>query len=1635
MAFDAGELVATLRMGALQAFVNDANTAKRTFVGIGSSADLAGSKSEGFGKRAQTGASLAAKGYQQAASSIETAAQKAVAAEGKAADARAKAGAAAARTAALVSQYGDLEAQAAKKPLAPLEQIQQARRQEAEAARIAGAAEVEASRAAEAALEKQRGQLKELGVGMTAFGVAAGAAFAIAVKQSADFSSSQAQLRALAKGDTDSAVQLASQMSQAGDAALTAGQQYGQTAQDVSKAEIELQKAGVGITEQLGGALPGALTLAAAGQVDVAEATSTAATAMTQFDLSARDIPHLADLLAAGSDKALGGVDDLSMGLKQGGLVASQMGLSIDDTVGTMSAFAQAGLIGSDAGTSFKTMLLALQSPSQQAQAYLDKYNITAYDSQGAFVGITNLAGQLQTKLGNLSQAQRDAALSTIFGSDAIRSANVLYNNGAGGIQDWIDKVNDSGFASRQAADKMDSLSGDATKLSSAFQNGLIKAGVELEPVLRLVAQGATAVLSAFDGAPPIVGGVALALVGIVAAAALSGGALLLLLPKIAAVRVAARDLAAADIPLLSAGLRKGTAAMGGFRGAASSAASVLGGPWGIALAAAGAALALYNKAVTDAQASTATLEAAGAQGAAGIDKLTQAAAQGQNEAQGWAGIISSSFDFTAESRTMDDLAVKLEHLSQSPLPAWLRTIGGQGDLAALQNTLGTLGTTLANVSQTNAPAAAQAFEALGKKYHLTAQAQGELLNQMSPYRDALEASATSAGLLTGKETDQEKTKKLLAYASKEAAGSLQEESDAGADAASQMSEIAGSGDAATTSVKDLANALKGLGSTQLDANAAQRDFEQAVDDAEKAVGKAAGGLNKLHTGFDLTSEAGRAGSEALDGIASSAANNAAALESNGASQKDITAAVKEGRTAYIAAAKAMGIGKEAAEKLADGVHLIPGDVKLIFRADNAAIVQEKIDAIKATMNNLDGQTADVYINARLAGVDPGQAAQIAKNSALGRAGGGDLDAAPGPKGVDSMIFRGAKGEHVLTAEDVDAMGGQGKVYAFRRGLHNGVSGYATGGAIGDAESKRRSAQTQADALEKQIAKQVAAVKKSRREAAAAEKAYQKASDASSAVYGKGTGDAKHAAAQKARALSAASKKAAKDEKAAEDKLSKLRDDLQKKQDTISSQSDRRTTLGQDREDLAFDVTQGNLIDPSNTYGAFQQAVSASRNGNYTAAQRKALDQVAHTQGDVLAGLQKRQADATTDFARQTDVATRELADQAKKTQAAIDADNEALSGTQEKASAAASALQQVQSAMDGLRDQVASTVVGFFDLGSVLKETESKTTSLTHNAGTLAAWDEKVTTVTAGGTTVGDIRAQSLTAAQTENGFADQLEQLVRKGYSTLVVQDVARLGVDKGSQIASALLNGTGDDVAAINGNYSSSAAAGQRAGGTVSTQAYGDQLSAATAAANAANAAVDVAKAQLAQDKALSDAQVAAGEARLQKIKDAEQANTDAINRQITDAQQKIVTALQTALSGTTKKANGGIVERFALGGIRPQAHIAPAGSNRILYGEPETGGEAYIPFAPSKRTRSLAILGESARRLGVAVSGTRAMADGGILGAGSGGEGDVFDFRGAQFVNTSKQDMLDALREYQNDRKGTVMSTTLRRPRGA
>lgn len=367
---------------------------------------------------------------------------------------------------------------------------------------------------------------KDAGAPLLAFGAAATAATTAAVAQFATFDAAMSSVQA-------ATMESASNMEHLRDAAMDAGARTQYSATEAAAGVEELAKAGVATADILNGGLDGALDLAASGAIGVGDAAEIAATAMTQFGLEGDQVTHIADLLAAGAGKAQGGVGDLGMALKQAGLVADQTGLSIEETTGGLAAFASAGLIGSDAGTSFKTMLQRLTPQSNEAKSAMEDLGISAYDSQGEFIGLAEFAGKLETAMRDLTPEQRNAAMATIFGSDAVRAANVLYDKGESGIREWISAVDDQGFAAEQAALRMDNLKGDIEGLGGALETAMIGMGESSNGPLREVTQRLTDLVNAFNSMPDGVQGLTGILGGVVGAASLAGGAFLTLSPRI----------------------------------------------------------------------------------------------------------------------------------------------------------------------------------------------------------------------------------------------------------------------------------------------------------------------------------------------------------------------------------------------------------------------------------------------------------------------------------------------------------------------------------------------------------------------------------------------------------------------------------------------------------------------------------------------------------------------------------------------------------------------------------------------------------------------------------------------------------------------------------------------------------------------------------------------------------------------------------------------------------------------------------------------------------------------------------------------------------------------------------------------
>jgi TP901 family phage tail tape measure protein len=389
------------------------------------------------------------------------------------------------------------------------------------------------------ATKQNHQNLQQVGRAGLIAGGAIAAGLGLAAKSALEFDKSLSGVKAVANATS-------AEMKDLRQAALDAGQATVFSATESADAEAELAKAGVAVKDILGGGLLGSLNLAAAGQIGVADAANIAATAMVQFEKSGKDVPHIADLLAAAANKAQGGVSDMAQSLKYVGPVANQMGISLEETVGTIAELANAGIIGDQAGTSLRGMLTSLTSPSKIAATEMKTLGINLYDATGQFVGFNGVADQLHKTLGTLGQAERDQALGRIFGNEQITAARILYKGGAEDVDRWTKSVNDTGAAERIAATNMDNLAGDLEQLRGSIKTALIGQGEAGTSVLRHFAQGATGAVNAISGLPDPVQKTGFYMGALTSATLLTLGAVGTMVPKIREARTALVGLGAA---------------------------------------------------------------------------------------------------------------------------------------------------------------------------------------------------------------------------------------------------------------------------------------------------------------------------------------------------------------------------------------------------------------------------------------------------------------------------------------------------------------------------------------------------------------------------------------------------------------------------------------------------------------------------------------------------------------------------------------------------------------------------------------------------------------------------------------------------------------------------------------------------------------------------------------------------------------------------------------------------------------------------------------------------------------------------------------------------------------------------------
>ena len=620
---------------------------------------------------------------------------------------------------------------------------------------------------------------------------------------------------------------------------------------------------------------------------------------------------------------------------------------------------------------------MSLTSPSRAAKKEMAALGIELYDANGKFLGLTNMAGQLRKAYKNSTDAAKDMSLGIIFGNAQVTTARILFSQGAEGVQEWVEKVNDAGYAARAAATLMDNLGGDIEKLGGALETAAIQSGSGLNTFLRNTVQGAERTVSAIGGIPAPVIEAGTRMAALVGVSLLVGGGLL----KAATSAAQAKQsmaLLRAESPQLAEGLSKSTKAAkaAGIAIAVLQVASIFGSSMQADIDKTNGSLADMAEAVANVAASAGGLDkldnqftkiqtrvlgfSTGAPVASGFaDAIAQVVASGQGLNAVGTGISRFTMGLVGLKNTPDQLAEQIERLDQS----------------------------LVTMDPTQAQAA---FKQITDSAITQGVSMDDLLLRFPQYKSTLQSTATALGV-----TDLA-AKDYVEWMGGKVPTAVAVASAAHPDLVGKLTDTQKAAAGGAQSLDDYVKSLYAAADAELALSGNQIGFEAGIDKARgdsRNLVKKAKDKGQFANLTNLDTKLGREAKTILDQLATSSNTYTKSLIQNGGSQEEVRLAVARARSEFVKEATDMGYSKDAANDLADARGLIPADVNLetkdegtqeaAFRTQvladaimnlppkaktevESAFKEGGIDAAYTALAKIDGKAADAFIKSIL---------------------------------------------------------------------------------------------------------------------------------------------------------------------------------------------------------------------------------------------------------------------------------------------------------------------------------------------------------------------------------------------------------------------------------------------------------------------------------------------------------------------------------------------------------------------------------------------------------------------------------------------------------------------------------------------
>lgn len=327
------------------------------------------------------------------------------------------------------------------------------------------------------------GQAAKVGAvaGIAGIGVAVG----YSIKKAADFEQQLSSLQSVSGAS-------AKQMAQLKKQAMDAGAATKYSALQAAQAQTELAKGGLTTAQIMGGGLKAALSLAAAGELDLADAATYTVNAMKLFKIRGEESTHVADALATAANQTTADVQDFGAALVQGGGAARSAGYDFDSTITLLEALAEAGTKNSDAGTSMKTALLQLIGPTKKQAEAAKSAGLSFLDQSGKMKSLVSISEMLRAKTGDMTKAQRTALFQTLAGTDGFRTLLALYDAGPEKLKLLEQATLRKGYADEVAAKKQDNFAGKLENFKGSIETAAIAVGSKLLPGLTRAAEKAT---------------------------------------------------------------------------------------------------------------------------------------------------------------------------------------------------------------------------------------------------------------------------------------------------------------------------------------------------------------------------------------------------------------------------------------------------------------------------------------------------------------------------------------------------------------------------------------------------------------------------------------------------------------------------------------------------------------------------------------------------------------------------------------------------------------------------------------------------------------------------------------------------------------------------------------------------------------------------------------------------------------------------------------------------------------------------------------------------------------------------------------------------------------------------------------